>query len=261
MNLKISISVSVLMFIMMLPCKGQSDLNVTDKGMKQGHWIKKYPHGVVMYDGYFKDDHPVGEFRRYYENSTIKSVLTYSADGKEADAILYHPNGQIASKGKFRDQLKEGKWLFFSADSGNYLVSDEIYIKNLKNGPSVKYYPDGKVAEKVNYTKNIRNGEWVQYYQNGNTWMKSNYINGQLHGKFDAWSVEGKLKFTGNYNRDRRDGPWLIYNDNGVLRYKIEYKNGITSDTKFKIDQSDFIDSLERNSGNIPDPEKTGNLR
>ena len=39
-----------------------------------------------MYDGFFKDDHPVGEFKRYYEDNTLKSVLIYSDDGKEADA-------------------------------------------------------------------------------------------------------------------------------------------------------------------------------
>ena len=91
-------------------------INQTDsKGRKQGHWIKRYPDQTILYEGYFKDDHPVGEFKRYYEDKTLKSVLQFSNNGKEAIAILYHPNGNIASKGKYVNQKKEGKWQFFSA--------------------------------------------------------------------------------------------------------------------------------------------------
>jgi len=56
-----------------------SQLNQTDvNGFKQGHWIRKYPNGIVMYDGNFRDGHPVGELKRYYENGTIKSVMNFS---------------------------------------------------------------------------------------------------------------------------------------------------------------------------------------
>ena len=87
-----------------------------------------------MYDGFFKDDHPVGEFKRYYEDNTLKSLLVYSEDGKEAIASIYHPNGYISSKGKYINQMKEGKWQFFSISTDGYLISEENYSKNLKNG-------------------------------------------------------------------------------------------------------------------------------
>ena len=86
----------------------------------------------VMYDGFFKDDHPVGEFKRYYENNTLKSLLIFREDGKEADATIYHPNGYISSKGKYINQMKEGKWKFFSAIYNGYLISEELYSANIK---------------------------------------------------------------------------------------------------------------------------------
>ena len=82
--------------------------------MKQGHWIKKYPNGHTQYNGYFRDNHPVGSFKRYFENDTLQSELIFSSDGKEANATIYQQNGLIASSGKFVNQLKEGKWKFFS---------------------------------------------------------------------------------------------------------------------------------------------------
>lgn len=261
MNFRLYIFISLLALSASFTCSAQTEVNVTDKqGLKQGLWIKKYPQGTKMYEGYFKDNHPVGEFKRYYETSIIKSLLVYSPDGKEADATLYHPDGKVASKGKYINQMKEGKWQFFTADSGGYLISEEYYSKNLKNGPSNKYYPDKTIAEKLNFVNNVKNGEWVQYYKNGHTWLKSNYLNGRLNGKFEAWFEDGKLEFSGQYKNDSRDGTWRIYKNDESLAYQIEYKNGITNDRKLDIDLSDFMDSLERNKDKIADPEKTGNM-
>jgi antitoxin component YwqK of YwqJK toxin-antitoxin module len=79
MNLRI-LTISYLIAISII-ASGQigTEINKTDQqGRKQGRWIKKYPNENVMYDGFFKDDHPVGEFRRYYENNTIKYLLIFN---------------------------------------------------------------------------------------------------------------------------------------------------------------------------------------
>ena len=138
MNLKIVISASLIAISSMALCQTETSINQVDsRGRKQGHWIKKYPDETILYEGYFKDDHPVGEFRRYYEDKTLKSMLKFSSNGKEAYAILYHPNGNIASKGKYVNQKKEGKWQFFSAMTKDYLISEDIYSGDLRNGLSV----------------------------------------------------------------------------------------------------------------------------
>ena len=83
MNLKIFIIASLLAISVCASSQTETHINITDQqGMKQGHWIKKYPNENIMYDGYFKDDHPVGEFKRYYEDQSLKSVLIYSDDGR-----------------------------------------------------------------------------------------------------------------------------------------------------------------------------------
>jgi antitoxin component YwqK of YwqJK toxin-antitoxin module len=209
MNLKIFAISSLLAISAIATCQTETEINKTDQlGRKQGHWIKKYPNGIDMYDGYFKNDHPVGEFRRYNENKTLKSVLVYTDDGTTADATIYHINGNVASKGKYVNQKKEGKWQFFSAFTKGYLISEEYYSGNLRKGPSLKFYPDSTVAERVTYVNDVRQGEWIQYYPNGAVCLKSNYLNGLVNGKYEVWFENGKIQFSGQYKNDTRDGLW-----------------------------------------------------
>jgi len=259
MNLKIFITAYFLAISALSASQTETGINKTDQqGRKQGHWIKKYPNEAVMYDGIFKDDYPVGEFRRYTDDKKLKSLLIYSDDGREATASVYHINGFISSKGKYVNQKKEGKWQFYSFFINGYLICEEHYSGNLKNGPSLKFYPDSTIAEKLNYVNDIRQGEWIQYYPNGALCLKSNYLHGKFNGKFELWFENGKIEFSGQYKNDSRDGTWLIYNDDGTIKYKLEYHDGVTKDRQLDIDESDRLDSLEKNKGKIADPEKSG---
>ncbi len=256
MNIKLYITSSLLIISVYASCQTDTRINITDQqGRKQGHWIRKYPNENMMYDGIFKDDHPVGEFRRYFENKSLKSLLTYSQDGKESNAIIYHPNGNISSKGLYIDQMKEGKWQFFSAFTKDYLIAEETYSKNLKNGPSIKFYPDSTIAEKLFFVNNVKQGEWVQYYPDKTVCLKTNYLNGKINGKFEVWSENGKIELSGQYKNDAKEGQWIIYNDDGTIKYKLEYRLGIAKDNQLDIDGSAYLDSLEKNKGKIADPE------
>jgi antitoxin component YwqK of YwqJK toxin-antitoxin module len=262
MNLKTIISFLMLAFCSVALCQTETAINQTDsKGRKQGHWIKKYPDQSILYDGYFTDDHPVGEFKRYYEDKTLKSLLHFSTNGKEADAVLYHPNGNIASKGKYVNQKKEGKWQFFSAVTKGYLISEDIYSGDLRNGLSVKFYPDSTIAEKIIYINNIKQGEWTRYYPGGSLLLKSKYLNDRIDGKFETWYEDGKPEYSGQYKNDARDGLWLFYNPDGTVKYRIEYVDGITQDRQTDIDESRFLDNLEKNKDKVQDPEKMGVIK
>ena len=261
MNFKI---ISAFAFILIsahgLSQSGQA-INQTDKdGRKQGHWVKKYPNENIMYDGVFTNDKPAGEFRRYYEDNTIKSLLVFSKNGTEAKATLYYSNGLVASAGKYVNQLKEGKWQFFSSTTKGLLVSEVEYSGDKKNGFSLKYYPDSTVAEKINYKNDLRYGECLKYYPDATLTLKTSYLNGKLNGKFEAFFENGKPEFLGQYKDDLREGLWIIYRKDGSQRFKTEYASGIPNNREIDIYQTDFIDSLERNKVKIAEPEKTGEI-
>lgn len=262
MNLKIIIIASFLAISVDVACQSSTEINKTDQqGRKQGQWIKKYPDGLVQYEGTFKDNHPVGEFRRYYENNSLKSVLLYSIDGKEADAAIYHPNGFIASQGKYINQKKEGTWKFFSSSVNGYLLQKEEYLKNMRNGISLKFYPDSTIAEKVTYINDLKEGEWIQYYPSGKVFLKSFYKDGLLNGKFEIWFENGKIEYSGNYRNNLRDSKWLIYKDDGTLKYEVKYTGGVAGDNQMEKEAEKLLDNFESTKGTVPDPEKTGTIR
>jgi antitoxin component YwqK of YwqJK toxin-antitoxin module len=261
MNFRIiAICIYLLLNVPGISQSGQ-DINQTDKeGRKQGRWIKYYPAGNVMYDGFFKDDKPDGEFKRFYEDNVIKSLLTFSKNGTEAGARLYYSNGMIASTGKYVNQLKEGKWQFFSSTNEGVLISEEEYSGDKRNGLSITYYPNGTIAEKLYYNNDIRNGEWVKYYPDGTLTFETTFRNGKLNGSFEAFFENGKTEFLGQYKNDLRDGVWIIYKKDGSQRFKTVYTAGIPDNRDIDIYQSDYLDSLERNKVKIADPEKTGKI-
>lgn len=257
MKLKILQIVLLLALTTIVTGQTQTDLNKTDQqGRKQGHWIKKYPNGNILYEGTFVNDNPVGEFRRFNSNNTLKSILVYSTNSREADATIYHSNGFVSSKGKYVDQLKEGKWRFYSAGISGYLINEETYSKNIRNGLSLKFYPDSTLAEKVNYVKGVKEGEWLKYHQNGKLLLKSFYLHGELDGKFEAWYSNGKPEYKGAYKRNMRDGKWQVFTDKGILKYEINYVDGVTKDRQMDDEVARFFDKIEKSSGNIADPEK-----
>lgn len=262
MNLKTFLITSLLAVSVAAAGQTETHLNVSDQqGRKQGHWIKRYPNETIMYDAYFKDNHPIGEFKRYFDNQTLKSVLIFSDDGRKADATIYHPNGYISSKGVYIDQMKEGKWQFFSSYIDGYRLAEESYSKNLRNGLSLKFYPDSTIAEKLSYINYVKEGEWIKYYPSGNMWLKSNYNNGKINGKFEIWFENGSIEFSGQYKNDSREGQWIIYKNDGTIKYKVEYLEGITKDRQMDNEESALLDSLEMNKGKIADPEKTGVIK
>jgi antitoxin component YwqK of YwqJK toxin-antitoxin module len=258
---KIIISLLISSTVINASAQSADTLNITDsKGLKQGHWIKKNPKGTIIYDGFFINDKPTGTFKRYYEDGKLQSVLVFSRDGMTADAVFYHPNGLKSSQGKYINQMKEGKWQFFSALSQDYLICEEEYLHNSKNGLSVKYYPDRTPSEKVTYSNDVRTGEWTQYYPNGQVCLTANYADGKLQGKYIIYYENGKPQFSGQYRDDARDGIWLKFNYDGTVKTRIDYIMGLATNPELYRRETEYLDSLERNKGKIPDPEKTGVL-
>jgi len=257
---------SILIIILFLVCSGifaqsPETLNSTDsKGKKQGHWIKKYPDGHIQYEGFFRDDHPVGLFKRYYDSDTLQSALEFNQEGTDAEALLFHANGFIASAGKFVNQKKEGRWKFFSSKSRGLIVAEEEYKNNLKNGLSTKYYPENIPSERIVYLNDLKNGEWTQYFPSGNICLKATYTNGKLDGAFLTFYNSGKPEYSGQYKNDLRTGIWKIYNPDGTLKYDMLYIDGVISNPEIYKKETEYLDLLEKNKGKIADPEKTGTI-
>lgn len=233
--------------------------NVTDEqGRKQGLWVRKYPNGNLMYEGTFVDDKPVGLFKRYNEDGILLSELRYSNKNDEAQAIFFYPDGIMAAEGTYMAQKKEGLWKFYSDSQPSYLVGEEYYTQDIRNGLSQKYYPDSTLAETVTWDNGNRTGEWLQYYPDGTVCLRAEYIAGKLEGLFSYYHPNGNLYYEGNYKDDFRTGDWMVFNYDGSLKQIIAYKEGKPSDPKLADQETEFLDQLEENRDKIEIVDITG---
>ena len=106
-------------------------INQTDKqGLKQGFWIKKYPNGNIMYQGYFIDDKPAKLMKRFYENGEIKSTFLFYNNNKSCAAHIYYPDSLLMAMGTYKNGKRDSLWRFYS-DQGP-MVLQENYNEESK---------------------------------------------------------------------------------------------------------------------------------
>ena len=248
-----------LIFLLLCLASMTFSQNITDEqGRKQGHWAKKYPNGNLMYEGTFKDDRPVGLFRRYNNEGILLSELNYSDKNDEAGAVFFYPDGTKAAEGTYVERKKEGLWKFYSGTQPSYLAGEEYYTGDVRNGLSQKYYPDNTLAEMVTWDKGNRTGEWLQYYPDGTVCLRAEYIAGKLEGLFSYYHPSGKLYYEGNYKNDFRTGDWMVFNYDDSLKQIIAYEEGKPSDPKLADQETEFLDQLEKNRDKIEIVDVTG---
>lgn len=252
-----------LVLILCSMASAQENLNQTDKqGQKQGQWIKKYPNGQVMYEAFFIDGEPVGEFKRYDEEGNLTSVLNYSADSDTVSASFYHPNGYIAAKGQYIGRKKSGKWFFYSDYVENHLLMKCNYEDDKIEGTRIKYHWNGEIAEILEFSEGVKSGTWKQYFNDGTLALESTYKNGKRNGEFKTWHTNGKPEIKGRYVDNVRTGEWNIYNSDGTLRREIKYNKGIPENRAELIrEETEYLDKLEKEGGKIEDPEITGIIK
>jgi antitoxin component YwqK of YwqJK toxin-antitoxin module len=235
--------------------KGDTLFNQTDKqGKKQGYWKVKYEGGGIKYSAFFKDDKPVGLMKRYFEDHTIKAELLFEANGVKARAKLYYQAGPVAAEGNYINSLKDSTWNYYSYYTKT-LSNRETYIKDKKNGVSISYYPNGKVADELTWKDGIRNGTWLQYYENGTLKMSSGFLNGKRTGAFVLNYPNGLPEWRGIYKDDKREGTWLHYDPSGKNDSTIEYKNGVAANAdELDTKEQELLKQIEKNKGVIPEP-------
>ncbi len=231
--------------------KNYIDIN----GMRQGYWEKKYPNGKIKYQAHFKNNIPVGEFKRYYENGQLFAHIFYDMEGKgNGDATYYWDDGKLLAKGRLVNvKQKQGLWKVYNTKG--VLLQTINFDKGIKNGEQITYYHEGGVAERVFYLNGKRNGKMTQYFPDGKIKLEMNYKNGAFDGDVVAYYPDGKIKLKGYYRNDLKDGKWVFYDETGKIERSLTYDNGkLVSEDKLAEQLKKDIEDIEKN----PHKYKTG---
>lgn len=232
------------------------EINQQDmSGNRQGLWVEKYPNGIVKYEIFFKDNHPAGVYRKYYDNGNLKAKMYFNEKGNEASAILYNPDGSKYSMGYYKNKKQDSLWQYFYGDT---LVISEVNYKNgIKNGPEFVFstvsYPN--ILQEKYWKNGIQDSVWARYYPDGTPQFITQFKNGKRNGTYLAYNVDGKAIVSGTYLNDVSEGLWKYWNEDDNNYIVVEYKNGVPKNSdKFTKEQTEKIKQMEDMKGKFQEP-------
>ena len=194
---------------------------------KEGYIKKRDPKtDRLLWEGNFKNNKPVGVFKYYHTNDSVRAKLSYRGDdGKRCYAKMYHPNGVRMAEGVYIDkEMKDSVWTYY--DELGVLISRESYKNGLKHGTCYIYFPDGSVSEEKRWKDGKEDGPFRQYIEGKKLRSSGQYINGKREGKFAYYYPNGTEAAAGIYRNDTKDGVWIYKKIDGTITDKEVYVKG-----------------------------------
>lgn len=223
-NLPLFLTFCLLISAPLLAQPQPSEKNQLDaQGRKQGYWVK-LSGDTLKYDGTFQDDVPVGQFRYYYPDKTIKSVVQYSEKGLMAKAVNYSPKGKKMAEGEYWDKKKHGLWKYYNDEEK--LIKIEDYHSGIPEGEWINYFPDGKPISIKHYERGVLNGPFCEFFADSLINFKGTYKNGLTDGLVTYYYLSGKVMVSGNYKAEVKDGLWMYFNEIGQADKRMTYADG-----------------------------------
>lgn len=128
----------------------------------------------------------------------------------------YYANGDIQMKGSYRDNEKDGIFIYYS-DHKTYSSAGR-YRKDRSIGKWESYHPNGRLESEVYYTdryflKNLWDSTGNQFVRDGN-------------GKVVEYYANGITKTEGEYRNGYKEGYWYGHHENGTIFYQENYFQG-----------------------------------
>lgn len=215
----------------------QENINQTDaQGRKHGLWKKYYPNEQLRYQGRFNHGVEVDTFRFYFEDGNLKAKNFFRGKGV-VYSWQYGGDSQLAAEGKYIGTKRDSVWTFYDID-GNVLAR-EAYKDDLKNGESVTYFDNGKVAEITHYENGKRQGEWRQNFETGKPKAKGNYVNDLLEGEVTYFYPNGKVRMKGNFKKGKMHGIWYYFDEYMQVEKKEEWRYGLLVEDEKKKEEKE----------------------
>ncbi len=230
-------------------------MNHTDSdGLRQGKWQRNYPNGRLMYEGFFKDNRPSGEWVRYHETGQVKAKISYSENSDSAYALLFDVHQKKIAEGFYLNEKREGRWIFYV---NNRKVSEEEYSEGIKHGISQTFYDSGEVLDETEWRNGKQEGSYRAFFKNGKPYMQCKYSNGKRNGLCLSYFSNGRVEMEAGYKDNLRHGAWKYSDENGNYLYTLQYAEGQLLNPEVR-DSIDSIQNseLEKTRHTLQDPEK-----
>ena len=215
----------VILFVLSLSMVGQNSENkLNSNGKKQGYWKKYDDKGVLLYEGTFDNDVPVGTFKYYHKNGKLKSITTFQQGVHKVHTVMYDENENKSAEGNFINQEKDSIWNYYNPKG--QLINVESYKKGKKEGIWRVYSSQtGILLEEKKYSDDRLNGTYRSFFADGNLQNRIDYINGEMNGIVESYYPENKIYIRGTYHNGLKVKKWDYYDEDGKIRKTVEYNN------------------------------------
>lgn len=204
----------VLIFLNVFCIRAQNNFNKLDeKGKKNGPWKGIYEDTKnPKYEGAFEHGKEVGFFTFFDNTKTKKVIATREFNPKDNSAytIFYDQNKNKVSEGKVVNKLFEGRWNYYHKAS-KAIMTIENYANGKLEGLRSVFYPNGKIAEEINFKDNLKEGICKRYTENGIVIEESAYKNNEYNGTTTFKDSDGNLISKGNFVDGKKAGVWHFY--------------------------------------------------
>ncbi len=104
---------------------------------------------------------------------------------------------------------------------GTKLIKERMHFKNgILEGLHTSYYKNGQIKRTGTYLQGNLHGTWTSFDLEGNKIYEVTYENDTLIGSFYSWYNTGVLKEKGCFLKNRRNGEWVQYDEAGMILLK-----------------------------------------
>jgi antitoxin component YwqK of YwqJK toxin-antitoxin module len=182
-----------------------------------GYNVFYYENGQISSEGYMKDGKPDGYWKTYFENGILKS------EGNRRDFLLdsiwkfYDEKGKLVVEITYLNDKKNGIRRTIQENE----TIEEHFVDDIKQGPTLYYYPDGKKKKMVPFVNGLEDGTAYEYDDEGTVITLITYKKGY---------IVNRDKINRKDRNNLKQGKWMYFYENGVVRlegtYKDDKKNG-----------------------------------
>lgn len=191
-----------------------------ENGKKDGPWKGTYEESKrPRYEGTFNHGKETGVFK-FYDDTKAASVIAtrdFSANDGSAYTIFYDQAKNKVSEGKVVNKLFEGEWKYYHQASPT-VMTIENYSKGKLNGLRPVFYPNGKIAEEMNYKDGLKEGSYKRYAENGNVLELLYYKNNEYNGDAIFNNSDGIVASKGKFVNGKKSGNWQFFEKGKLVK-------------------------------------------
>ena len=239
-------------------------INRFNDTLKQGTWIYFYPKTRKFWiECFYRNDTLEGEYREYNKKEKLIKTLYYINGQLDTNKRIiiktklkqeFYPNGNLKSKGYYKDSLPVGMHEQYSADAslskailynkeGIKIAEGALDKKGKKKGKWILFDIDGNKKAEGFYKKGLRNNKWIFYYTNGEIEQIGFYKKNKVVKTWTYYNETGNIDKIENYNKKGiLDGAYIQYKKDTILFIKGFYIDG--EKDKTWIYHYDYLDMV-----------------